>query len=317
MDIQKKMPSVALGTWSWGTGAVGGDQVFGNRLGENELREVFDTAMKEGLNLWDSAVVYGMGASEDILGAFARTCRREELILSTKFTPQIAQEVEDPMALMCAGSLERLGTDYIDIYWIHNPADVEKWTPYLIPLVKSGKVKRVGVSNHNLAELKRAEEILSKEGVHISAVQNHYSLLYRSSEEGGILGYCKENGIDFFAYMVLEQGALTGKYDTKHPLPEGSQRGDTYNPILPQLEELIGTMKKIGEKYSASVSQIAIAWAVAKGTLPIIGVTKASHVEDAAKAAQISLTADEMSELETKAAEAGVDTRGSWEHPMV
>ena len=317
MDIQKKMPSVALGTWSWGTGAVGGDQVFGNRLGENELREVFDTAMKEGLNLWDSAVVYGMGASEDILGAFARTCRREELILSTKFTPQIAQEAEDPMALMCAGSLERLGTDYIDIYWIHNPADVEKWTPYLIPLVKSGKVKRVGVSNHNLAELKRAEEILSKQGVHISAVQNHYSLLYRSSEEGGILDYCKENGIDFFAYMVLEQGALTGKYDTKHPLPEGSQRGDTYNPILPQLEELIGTMKRIGEKYSASVSQIAIAWVVAKGTLPIIGVTKASHVEDAAKAAQISLTADEMSELETKAANAGVDTRGSWEHPMV
>ena len=317
MDIQKKMPSVALGTWSWGTGAVGGDQVFGNRLGENELREVFDTAMKEGLNLWDSAVVYGMGASEDILGAFARTCRREELILSTKFTPQIAQEAEDPMALMCAGSLERLGTDYIDIYWIHNPADVEKWTPYLIPLVKSGKVKRVGVSNHNLAELKRAEEILSKQGVHISAVQNHYSLLYRSSEEGGILDYCKENGIDFFAYMVLEQGALTGKYDTKHPLPEGSQRGDTYNPILPQLEELIGTMKKIGEKYSASVSQIAIAWVVAKGTLPIIGVTKPSHVEDAAKAAQISLTADEMSELETKAANAGGGTRGTWVHPMV
>lgn len=317
MDIQKKMPAVALGTWSWGTGAVGGDQVFGNRLGENELREVFDTAMKEGLNLWDSAVVYGMGASEDILGAFARTCQREEIILSTKFTPQIAQEAEDPMALMCEGSLERLGTDYIDIYWIHNPADVEKWTPCLIPLVKSGKVKRVGVSNHNLAELKRAEEILSEEGVHISAVQNHYSLLYRSSEEGGILDYCKENGIDFFAYMVLEQGALTGKYDTKHPLPEGSQRGDTYNPILPQLEELIGTMKKIGEKYSASVSQIAIAWAVAKGTLPIIGVTKPSHVVDAAKAAQISLTADEMAELETKAANAGVDTRGSWEHPMV
>ena len=81
MDIQKKMPSVALGTWSWGTGAVGGDQVFGNRLGENELREVFDTAMKEGQNLWDSAVVYGMGASEDII-----RCRKEarEEILTTR-----------------------------------------------------------------------------------------------------------------------------------------------------------------------------------------------------------------------------------------
>ena len=72
---------------------------------------------------------------------------------------------------------------HIDIYWIHNPADVEKWTPYLIPLVKSGKVKRIGVSNHNLAQIKRAEEILSKEGVHIFAVQNHYSLLYRSSRK--------------------------------------------------------------------------------------------------------------------------------------
>ena len=72
-----------------------------------------------------------------------------------------------------------------------------------IPLVKSGKVRRVGVSNHNLAQIKRAEEILSGEGVHVSAVQNHYSLLYRSSEKACILDYCKENGIDFWAYMVL------------------------------------------------------------------------------------------------------------------
>ena len=139
---------------------------------------------------------------------------------------------------MCDASMERLGTDYIDIYWIHNPADVERWTPGLVSLVKSGKVRQVGVSNHNLAQIKRAEEILSKEGVHVSAIQNHYSLLYRSSEDAGILDYCKEKGIDFYAYMVLEQGALSGKYNTKNPLPEGSQRGDTYNPILSQLEKL-------------------------------------------------------------------------------
>ena len=84
------------------------------------------------------------------------------MILSTKFTPQIAGEGADPVAEMCEGSLKRLGTDHIDIYWIHNPADVEKWTPYLAPLVKSGKALRVGVSNHNLAQIQRAEEILSK-----------------------------------------------------------------------------------------------------------------------------------------------------------
>ncbi len=317
MENKKTFPDIALGTWSWGVGAAGGDQVFGNHLGKEELKAVFDAGMKAGLNLWDTATVYGMGASEEILGAFVKDCPDEEVILSAKFTPQIAGDGADPVADMCEASMERLGTDCIDLYWIHNPADVERWTPGLISLVKSGKVRQVGVSNHNLAQIKRAEEILSKEGVHISAVQNHYSLLYRSSEEAGILDYCKENGIDFYAYMVLEQGALSGKYNTKHPLPEGSQRGDTYNPILPQLEKLTDAMRAIGEKYGASTAQVAIAWAIAKGARPIIGVTKPSQVEDAAKAAQIALSASEMEQLEILAKEANVDTRGSWENPMV
>lgn len=317
MENNKKMPAVALGTWSWGVGAVGGNEVFGNHLGEAELKSVFDAAMKRGLNLWDSAVVYGMGASEDILGTFAKTSPREDVILSTKFTPQIAGEGADPVAEMCEGSLKRLGTDHIDIYWIHNPADVEKWTPCLAPLVKSGKARRVGVSNHNLAQIQRAEEILSKEGVHLSAVQNHYSLLYRSSEEAGILDYCKEHGMDFFAYMVLEQGALSGKYNTQNPMPADSQRGATYNPILPQLEALTGLMGEIGQKYGASVPQVAIAWAIAKGTIPIIGVTKPNQVEDAAKASAVQLTAGEVAQLEAAASQTGVDTRGSWEDPMV
>ena len=295
----EKLPSIALGTWSWGAGFAGGDQVFGNNLGVEELKPVFDEAMANGLNLWDSAVVYGMGASETVLSTFTKNCKREDVFISTKFTPQIAGDTENPVADMLAGSLERFATDYIDIYWIHNPADVEKWTPYLIPLVKSGKVKRIGVSNHNLTQIKRAEEILSEEGVHISAVQNHYSLLYRSSEKAGILDYCKENGIDFWSYMVLEQGALSGKYDTVHPLPAGSQRGETYNPLLPQIE------------------QVALAWAIAKGTTPIIGVTKPSQVQDALQATKVTLTADEMKALEETAESTGVDTRGSWEMPMV
>lgn len=311
----KKFPPIALGTWSWGVGAAGGDEVFGNHLDAADLKPVFEAAMKAGLNLWDTAVVYGMGDSERVLGSFTKDCSGE-VILSTKFTPQIASGATDPVAEMCQGSLERLGAERIDIYWIHNPADVERWTPCLIPLVKSGKVKRVGVSNHNLAQIKRAEEILSQEGIHISAVQNHFSLLYRSSERAGILDYCKEHNITFFSYMVLEQGALSGKYGTKHPLPEGSQRAATYNPILAQLEALTGLMAQIGQAYGVSVAQVAIAWAIAKGTVPIIGVTKPHHVEDAAKAALVRLTAEEIARLEAAAAQAGVDTRGSWENPM-
>lgn len=313
----KKQPCIALGTWSWGTGAVGGDQVFGNHLETEELKPVFDEAMANGLNLWDTAVVYGMGASETVLSAFTKSCKREDVLISTKFTPQIARESTDPVADMLAGSLERFGTDYIDMYWIHNPADVERWTPYLAPLVKSGKVKHVGVSNHNLAQIKRAEEILAKEGVHLSAVQNHYSLLYRSSEKAGILDYCKENNIDFWAYMVLEQGALSGKYDTAHPLPEGSQRGDTYNPLLPQIEKLIGVMRTVGERYGITPAQVALAWAIAKGTTPIIGVTKTAQVQDAVQAAAIKLTEEDMKLIEEAAETTGVDTRGSWEMPMV
>lgn len=308
---------IVLGTWSWGAGFAGGDQVFGNNLGVEELKPVFDEAMANGLNLWDSAVVYGMGASENVLAAFTKACKREEVLISTKFTPQIAGDTENPVDDMLAGSLERFATDYIDIYWIHNPADVERWTPMLADLVKSGKVKRVGVSNHNLAQIKRAEEILSKEGVHISAVQNHFSLLYRSSEKAGILDYCKENGIDFWAYMVLEQGALSGKYDTAHPLPAGSQRGDTYNSLLPQIERLVAVMRTVGDKYGITPAQVALAWAIAKGTTPIIGVTKPAQVQDAVRAMQVALTADEVKMLEDAAESTGVDTRGSWENPMI
>ena len=200
----KNLPKIALGAWSWGTGTVGGDQVFGNHLEEKDLKPIFDAAMEKGLNLWDTATVYGMGASEDILGSFVRGAKREEVILSTKFTPQIAGMYGDSMEKMADASMKRLGVDVIDIYWIHNPADVERWTPELVPLLKSGKVKSVGVSNHSLAELKRANAILQESGCKVEAVQNHFSLLNRSSESSGILDYCKENGIVFFAYMVLE-----------------------------------------------------------------------------------------------------------------
>lgn len=241
---------------------------------------------------------------------------RENIILSTKFTPQIASDSETAMQDMLDGSKERLHTARIDIYWIHNPMNVEKWTPYLIPLAKSGQIKAIGVSNHSLAEIKRANEILAADGLKISAVQNHFSLLHRSSERAGIIDYCKENGITFYAYMVLEQGALTGKYNKEHPFPAGTGRGDSYNPHLAEIETLVTELKKIGEKYSASPAQIAAAWAIAKGTFPIIGVTKVKQVEEAAASARITLTAEEIDRLEKLGDETGVHTLREWEKEM-
>jgi len=213
-------------------------------------------------------------------------------------------------------SCERLGADHIDLYWVHNPTDVNRWTEYLVPLLQSSRIRRVGVSNHNLEQIKLVNATLAQSGQAISAVQNHYSLLYRSSEQAGILDYCKANGITFFAYLVLEQGALTGRYSVAHPLPEGSGRAATYNAVLPQLEALTRAMHEIGQRSGASVAQVAMAWAIAKGTVPIIGVTKVAQVQEAAAAAQLVLTAQDMQRIEALAAQAGVDTRGAWERPM-
>lgn len=309
------IPAIALGTWSWGTGDSGGDAIFGNHLTENDLKPVFEAAMAAGFNLWDTAAVYGMGASESILGSFTKD--RNDVLISAKFTPQMAGGSDYAVEELLEGSLSRLGKDHADIYWIHNPADVEKWTKKLIPLMKNGKVKHAGVSNHNLEEIKLAASILAEEGLSLSAVQNHYSLLYRSSEEAGIIDYCIANDIVFFSYMVLEQGALTDKYSAQQPFPSDTRRGQAFEPdTLSKLESLIHVMRTIGGKYQASTAQIATAWSMAKGTVPIIGVTKTSHIEDAIKAAKVQLTMEEIKELEAAAKETGVEIRGSWEQQM-
>lgn len=265
--MSTKIPKIALGAWSWGAGSAGGDQVFGNHLFETDLKPVFDKAMECGLNLWDTAAVYGEGTSERILGNFVKDVNREDVILSTKFTPQIASDSPEAMQEMLDGSKVRLHTDVMDVYWIHNPMDVERWTPMLIPLAKSGQIKSIGVSNHNLVEIKRVNEILAAEGLKISAVQNHFSLLHRSSERAGILDYCRKNGIIFYAYMVLEQGALAGRYNEANPFPVGTGRGDAYNPHLKKLTALIEELALIGTRFDASPAQVATAWAIAKGTL--------------------------------------------------
>ncbi|MBB3289677.1 MULTISPECIES: aldo/keto reductase [unclassified Rhizobium] len=311
-----KTPTVALGTWAWGDSGETGNGYFGSSLTQAGLEEVADRAHAAGFTLWDTAIVYGMGRSETVLGEVLKRYARSGYQLSTKFNPRIAATGDDPVADMLERSLANLGTDYIDLYWIHNPADVPRWTPHLIPLLKSGKVKHVGVSNHNLREIKLADQILGEAGFRVEAIQNHYSLLYRSCEHTGILDYCRDQGIPFFAYMVLEQGALTGKYSLETPLPEGSSRAKIYNGMLAQLKPLTDKLASIGEKQRAAAPDIATAWAIAKGTTPIIGVTKPHHVDGLVRASGITLTGDDIAELETLADAANVNTRGFWEQEM-
>jgi aryl-alcohol dehydrogenase-like predicted oxidoreductase len=310
------VPAVALGTWAWGDSGEAGDGYFGSQLTASGLRQVVEKAQANGFTLWDTAVVYGMGHSETVLAQALKGYARSEYQLSTKFTPQAAVDGDDPLAEMLEQSLDRLGTDYVDLYWIHNPADVARFTPLLIPLLRSGKIKHVGVSNHNMKEIVLADQILGEAGFRVEAVQNHYSLLHRSSERAGILDHCREHDVRFFSYMVLEQGALTGRYGPAHPLPAGSNRAATYNGILPKLQALTDRMRAIGGDRGASAADVATAWAIAKGTTPIIGVTKASYIDGLVRARGIELADEEITELEALADAADVDTRGWWEHEM-
>ena len=306
------LPKIALGAWAWGN-----DGTFGGNLTAETLRPIFETGMANGLNLWDTAYAYGMGTSEKVLAGFLKGLPRESYLVSDKFTPQCSNGKPTAMADMIEMQLKLMELDRFDIYWIHNVWGAPHWTEEVAKYFEGrSDAPMIGVSNHNLAEIKQADGILKAHGLRLAAVQNHYSLINRSSEESGILQYCRENDIVFFSYMVLEQGALSGKYDTQHPMPEGSDRAAIYNPVLGKLEALNAAMKKLADKYNVAIAQIPVAWAIAKGTLPIIGVTKVSHVEDAAKAAQITLTADEVKELESLADTLGINAVRMWEKEM-
>ncbi len=312
MTLKDNLPKIALGAWAWGN-----DGTFGNEHNIEDLKPIYDKSMELGLNLWDTAYVYGMGKSEEVLGEFLKTSNREDFVISTKFTPQLAEMFEaNEVTSMYENSAKILGVEDIDIFWIHNPVGAPEWTKKLVETAKEHDIKMIGVSNHNLAEIKEANEILKEAGLKLGAVQNHYSLLNRSSEDSGILEYCKENDIIFFSYMVLEQGALSGKYDTAHPFPEGSDRANAYGGSLAEIGELNKAIADIAEKHDAKVAQLPIAWAIAKGTLPIIGATKVHHVEDAADAVNIELSDDEIKTMEELADKANVNTIRIWEKEM-
>lgn len=306
-----KIPNIMIGTWSWGIGPHGGGSIFGNHLEETDLKPVFDRAIQAGCTLWDTAPVFGRGAAESILGHLAQN--RDDVLLSTKFTPAGLQSRHAMEKSLCK-SLSRLHTDHMDLFWIHTPKNVTKWTRAMIPLLWSGRCRCVGAANHSLEEIREADAILKQAGLRLAAVQNHYSLLYRAPEQNGILRWCRENGVAFFSYMVLEQGVLTTRYSPSRPLPARTHRGRTWPPVLlERITPLIRTMEEIGQQHQADAAQIAIAWAAAKGTIPVVGITKPHQVSKDAAAVSIPLTAAEIRQLERESDALDLCIPGYWE----
>lgn len=303
-------PVCAIGTWGWGKGFNGSKMVFGDVPTIKDLSECYNIARKNGLFLFDTAAVYGMGASEKILGDFSEN--DDKVIISTKFTPNRFQ-CASAMEKSLNKSLKRLKRKYIDIYWLHNPINLERNLKTAVKFLKDGKIKNIGLSNCTLGEIKYAEKILNDNGYHLFGVQNHYSLLHRYSEQSGILKWCRENNTKFFAYMVLEQGVLAGKTE----FSRSSRRGKNYNKDkIKKIFPLIEILESTGKKYNISVAQTVIAHTVSKNIIPIIGARKVLQAEELAKAVNVKLTETEMSEIENIAGSIKVEVSAVWEKKM-
>jgi aryl-alcohol dehydrogenase-like predicted oxidoreductase len=300
----------ACGTWAWGN-----DGTFGAVHTPEELRPVFETAMRLGLRCWDTAYVYGMGTAERTLAGFLKGYPRDAFFIADKFTPQHAcRQSASPFGDTYRHQLEIMGLDRFDLYWVHNALEAPRWTRAAAQYFAGRPdAPMIGVSNHNLAQIIEADRILREHGLRLAAVQNHYSLLSRASERRGILEYCRAHDITFYAYMVLEQGALTGRFDEAHPMPAGSGRGRNCNPVMARYAKLNEKIAEIAGHYDVPPAQIPIAWAAAKGAVPIVGVTAAGQAEDAAQAVQLKMDPADMRALEEYADSLHIGVNRVWE----
>lgn len=306
-----ELPPYMIGTWAWGTGINGSGMVFGNRYHENQLIETFAAARKLGFDLWDTAEVYGMGSAETLLGKCMKAYGKVKI--STKFNPpkkyscgQMRQSLE--------ASMSRLEVNRPDIYWLHLPNNYSKNLAEAAELYQQGKIKAIGVSNFNLRQIRESAAYLLGEGIKLAAVQNHFSLLSMPREQLEIIEWCSQNDAAYFSYMVLEQGALSGHYNEKHHFPLLSNRNFRFGRSkFHKIAPLLDFIKKLAEKYGVDPSQIAIIWAASKGTVPIVGVTKPSHVEQLAVSAEIKLDTVDIIKLEELAASTKLMIKGSWE----
>lgn len=303
-------PKCAIGTWGWGSGINGGNMVFGKTPTEEQLSAVYDTALKNGLTLFDTAPVYGGGSSEKIVGNLIKN--NPDVIISTKFAPS-KSDTPESVGKSLTKSLSRLNRDYADVMWLHTPDNIEVNMNAMALLAKAGKIKNIGISNANINEIKLAQKVLAGQGLQLYGVQNHYSLLYRFSEKTGLLDYCNENNITFYAYMILEQGALTGA----KKLPALSRRGMAFTKSrIEKLSVLTDKMSELAQKYNTDIAGIAVAHARFKEMTPIIGVTDAKHTESLAKSLNVNISDDEAKILEKLADETGVSVKAAWEKAL-
>lgn len=298
-----------IGTWAWGTGMNGSSMVFGKKQDPVVLLKTFRKAVDCGFLNWDTAAVYGMGTCEKLLGSFIKG--HDDIFISTKFMPGKKYK-KGALTRSFNESMQRLGRDKADLFWIHVPNNLEENLNEAVPLMKSGKIISLGISNVSLNHIRQAETLLSEHGLRLGAVQNHFSLLRNDQQK--IIDHCNANGIKYYAYMVLEQGALSGHYNSKDHFPLFSMRNISFpKKKFKMIDGLLIKMKILADKYNIDPSQVPILWVIGKGAVPIVGITKPSHAEKLSDAMEVNLDPEEIAMLEKEASATGIRQQGVWE----
>jgi aryl-alcohol dehydrogenase-like predicted oxidoreductase len=304
-----------VGYGAWAIGGSGWQFAWGSQ-DDNESIAAIHRALELGVNWIDTAAVYGLGHSEEVVGRALKDWRGSRPYVFTKCglrgdakgevqkvldADSIRSEVED--------SLHRLSVDAIDLYQIHWPPDpdsaaLEEGWSTLADLKHEGKVRWIGVSNFNVQQLQRAQAIAP-----VTSLQPRYSLVHREIEDD-ILSYCLSEGIGVIVYSPMDSGLLTGAMTRERAakLPKDDWRKnhpDFTEPNLSRNLALVERLQEIGERHSRSAGEVAIAWALHHPAVTgaIVGARNARQAEGVMRAGDLRLTDEEVTEIETFFAE--------------
>lgn len=303
-----KVSRICLGCMSYGE-PERGNQPWS--LPEEESRPFIKKSLELGINFFDTANVYSAGSSEEIVGrALKDFAKRDEIVLATKVNGRMREGSNGAglsrKAILSEidNSLQRLGTDYVDLYQIHRfdpNTPIEETLEALHDVVKAGKARYIGASSMYAWQFAQMLAASKANGwARFVSMQNYVNLLYRE-EEREMLPLCKAEGIGVIPWSPLARGRLTREWE------ETTNRGEK-DPSATRLyakteeadRQVVAAVAKVAENRGVPKAQIALAWVLGKSeiTAPIVGATKLQHLDDAVAAVNIKLTAEETAALE-------------------
>ncbi|HEA4286055.1 TPA: aldo/keto reductase [Staphylococcus aureus] len=282
-----------------GTNAVGGHNLYPN-LDEEQGKDVVRQAINHGINLLDTAYIYGPERSEELVGEVVKEYPREQIKIATKGSHEFDENQEvhqnnqpEYLKQQVENSLKRLQTDYIDLYYIHFPDDntpKDQAVAALQELKEQGKIKAIGVSNFTLDQLKEA----NKDG-YVDVVQLEYNLLHRENE--AVLQYCVDHLITFIPYFPLASGILAGKYDENTKFSDHrTTRRDFIPGVFEENVRRVKALESLAAAHQTSIANIVLAFYLTRPAIDVIipGAKRAEQVVENIKAADIVLSDDEI-----------------------